>query len=279
MNFKDKVVVVSGAGSGIGRALALNFAKAGAKLAISDINPEHLNDTAAELEKLNAKVHKHILDVASWEDYQRYAEAVIEDFGHVDIVINNAGVALGSFTVEEVTIEQFKWLMDINFWGMVYGTKAFLPHLRKRTASSVTNISSILGLASITKQAPYCASKFAIRGFTESLRMEAMLDFPHVHILSVHPGGIQTNIAKNAEWGEKEISEAERERMAQEFEKTFINTADYAAEDIMNAIQKKKQRLLIGKDARKLWRFVHWFPVGYTKLLYKHYLKEIDEAL
>lgn len=279
MIFKDKVVVISGAGSGIGRALALNFAKVGAKLAISDINQENLNETAAQVEKLDTSVHKQILDVANWEDYQLYGKSVINHFGHVDIVINNAGVALGSFTVEEVTIEKFKWLMDINFWGMVYGTKVFLPHLRSRTESSITNISSILGLAAISKQAPYCASKFAIRGFTEALRMEAMLDFPHVHVLSVHPGGIQTNIAKNAEWGDKVVSDAEKDRMAKEFEKTFINTPDYAAKDILNAIRKQKQRLLIGKDARRLWRFVHWFPVRYTKLLYKHYLKEIDEAL
>ena len=108
--------------------------------------------------------------------------------------------------------------------------------------------------------------------------MEAMLDFPHVHVLSVHPGGIQTNIARDARWAENSITEEEQAELAAEFEKSFINTPDYAANDIMNAIRKKKLRLLIGSDARRLWRFVHWFPVGYTKLLYKHFLKELEEA-
>ena len=279
MDFNGKVVVISGAGSGIGKALAINVAKAGSKLAISDINEENLASTVDEVGQMGAQVHSAVLDVVDWDAYQNYAHEVISHYGHVDIVINNAGVALGSFTVDEVTIDQFKWLMDINFWGMVYGTKAFLPHLIKRSEASISNISSILGLGAIAKQAPYCASKFGIRGFTESLRMEAMIDFPHVHVLSIHPGGIQTNIAQNANWAGKELSEEEKSIMAQEFEKTFINTADYAAQDIMKAISKKKNRLLIGKDARAMWRIINWFPVRYTRILYNRHIKKIDEAL
>ena len=209
----------------------------------------------------------------------KYADDVVAHFGHVDIVINNAGVALGSFSTEEVSIDQFKWLMDINFWGMVYGSKAFLPYLRARSEGSLVNISSILGMAAITKQAAYCSSKFAIRGFSESLWMESSMDFPHIHILSVHPGGIQTNIARDARWGNKEISKEDKDKMATEFEKTFINTPEFAAAKIIHAIRKKKKRLLIGKDARQIWRLASWFPVGYTKFLLKRLLKELDETI
>ena len=251
-------------------------AKKGAKLAISDIDNERLQDTVNSAKKMGVEVHSQILDVSDWEAWQKYSDAVVQHFGQVDIVLNNAGVTLGSFSIEEVTIEQFKWVMDINFWGMVYGTKAFLTHLKSRPEAAVANISSILGLGAISDQGPYCASKFGIRGFTESLRMEAMVNFPHVNILSIHPGGIQTNIAKDANWGEKEISQEERDKMAKEIEKSFINTADYAATTIVDALEKKKQRLLIGNDAKRMWRVINWFPVSYTKKLYDSFIKNID---
>lgn len=276
MELKDKVVVINGAGSGIGRATSLLCGDLGAKLAISDIDAKRLDETKALLIDKGTMVHSAILDVGDWEAYQSYAEDVMSHFDHVDIVLNNAGVALGSFTVEEISIEQFKWLMDINFWGMVYGTKVFLPHLKRRKESCLINISSILGLGAISEQSPYCASKFAIRGFTESLRMEAMIDFPHVNILSVHPGGIQTNIARDANWGDKEVDQKEKDRLAKEFEKTFINTPKYAAKAIVKAIKKNKKRLLIGKDAKSMWRVISWFPVGYTKLLYNSMIKDLD---
>lgn len=276
MKFTNKVVVISGAGSGIGRACALLCAKKGARVAITDIDHDRLQETVALVKKEGAEVHNQILDVSDWSAWQSYCDAVIEHFGQVDVVLNNAGVTLGSFSIEEVSIEQFKWVMDINFWGMVYGTKAFLTHLKSRPESAVANISSILGLGAISDQGPYCASKFGIRGFTESLRMEAMVNFPHVNILSIHPGGIQTNIAKDANWGDKEISKEEQDKMAKEFEKTFINTADYAATTIVDALEKKKQRLLIGNDAKRMWRVINWFPVSYTKKLYDSMIKNIE---
>lgn len=276
MNLTNKVVVISGAGSGIGRATSLLCAKKGAKLAISDVDNDRLQETVAMIKNQGAEVHNQILDVSDWDAWQRYSDVVIQHFGQVDVVLNNAGVTLGSFSIEEVSIEQFKWVMDINFWGMVYGTKAFLTHLKGRPEAAVANISSILGLGAISDQGPYCASKFGIRGFTESLRMEAMIDFPHVNVLSIHPGGIQTNIARDANWGDKEISQAEQDKMAKEFEKTFINTADYAATTIVDALEKKKQRLLIGNDAKRMWRVINWFPVSYTKKLYNSLIKDID---
>lgn len=274
MVIKDKVVVISGVGSGIGRATALLCAKKGAHLAISDIDLSALRKTANEAAGLGANVQADVLDVADWDAFQMYGQKVLNYFGHVDIVINNAGVTLGSFSVEEVEIDKFKWLMDINFWGMVYGTKVFLPSIKSRPEGTVVNISSILGLGAIANQAPYCASKFGIRGFTESLRMEALAEFPHVNVLSVHPGGIQTNIARRANWGDKDVSEEDKERMAKQFEETFINTADYAAETIVDAIEKNKKRLLIGKDAKQMWRIIRWFPVSYVKKFYNTMIKD-----
>lgn len=279
MNIQGKVCVVSGAGSGIGRALALEMAKKGGRLAISDVDPQRLSDVSQELEELGAEVHSQTLDVRSWPGYQAYAQEVIDHFGQVDIVINNAGVALGSYTVENIPIDQFEWLMDINFWGMVYGTKVFLPHLRKRKEAAVANVSSILGLGAISNQSAYCSSKFAIRGFTESLRMESFVDFPQVNVLSIHPGGIQTNIAKDARWADDEVSKQEQEELAQNFEKTFINTPTYAANDIIEAIEKKKKRLLIGSDAKKMWRLISWFPVSYTQKFLKSFMKDADPSL
>ena len=269
MKFNQKVVVISGAGSGIGKALALECAQKGAKLAISDISADNLTKTREEAEAIGAEVHATVLDVAHWEDYQAYAAQVVNHFSHVDIVINNAGVALGPFSVEETRLDEFEWLMDINFWGMVYGTKAFLPYLRRREEASLANVSSILGIGALAKNSAYCASKFAIRGFTETLRMEAAIEFPHVNILSIHPGGIQTNIVRNAKWNDERISEEEKAEKNAEFEKSFINTPAYAAKSIVKAIEKNKKRLLIGNDAKWMARVIGWFPVLYTKIMMK----------
>lgn len=279
MNIKGKVCVVSGAGSGIGRAVALAMAQKGGRLAISDVDPQRLSDVSQELEEMGAEVHSQTLDVRSWSGYQAYAQDVIDHFGTVDIVVNNAGVALGSYTITDIPMDEFEWVMNINFWGMVYGTKAFLPHLRKQKEAAVANVSSILGLGAISHQSAYCSSKFAIRGFTESLRMESYIDFPHVNVLSIHPGGIQTNIAKDARWADSEKSRQEQEALAKNFEKTFINTAEYAANDIIEAIEKNKKRLLIGSDAKKMWRVISWFPVSYTQKFLKSIMKDVDPNL
>lgn len=276
MDIKGKVAVITGAGSGIGRATALAFAKKGASVAISDINDDRIEETKALIQKQGSKVHAQVLDVRDWEAWQRYADAVVDHFGQVDIVLNNAGVTLGPFTIEEVPMDKFRWVMDINFWGMVYGSKVFLSHLRSRPEACIANISSILGLGAISKQAPYCSSKFGIRGFNESLRMEALAEFPHVNILSIHPGGIQTRIARDADWGNIDITEDEKSKQAAEFEKSFINTPAYAANAILTAIEKDKKRLLIGRDAKQMWRYIRWFPIGYTKMFYNRLVKDLD---
>jgi len=276
MKLSGKVAVISGAGSGIGRACAIAFAEKGCAVAISDINQDRINETQEMLSKYDIRVHASVLDVKDWEAWQNYSKEVIAHFGAVDIILNNAGVTLGPFSVEEVSMEKFRWVMDINFWGMVYGSKAFLSHLKSRPEACVANISSILGLGAISSQAPYCASKFGIRGFSESLRMEAYADFPQVNVLSIHPGGIQTRIARDADWGNLDVSQEEKDLQAAEFEKSFINTPAYAANAILGAIEKDKKRLLIGKDAKDMWRIIKWFPVRYTKYLYDRLIKDVS---
>jgi len=276
MNIKGKVAVITGAGSGIGRATALGFAKKGASVAISDIDPERLKETTEAIKKIGVGVHAQVLDVRDWDAWQSYKDDVLSHYNNVDIVLNNAGVTLGPFSIEDVPIERFKWVMDINFWGMVYGSKVFLSHLRTRPQACIANISSILGLGAISNQAPYCSSKFGIRGFNESLRMEAMADYPQVNILSIHPGGIQTRIARDADWGDLDYTEEHKSEQASKFEESFINTPEYAANAIIGAIERDKKRLLIGSDAKSMWRLIKWFPVGYTKMFYNRLVKDLQ---
>ena len=274
-DLNGKNAVVTGAGSGIGRALAIQLAKEGCNLGLNDFNQDSLAETVALIRKdSECEIYSEVFDVSQYEKMEDFARNTREALGTMDIVINNAGVALGAYTVEDVPLKEFEWLMGINFWGMVYGSKAFLPQLKESAESCLVNISSVLGLGAIGRQAPYCSSKFAIRGFTESLRMEAALLFPHVTVISVHPGGIQTNIVKNARWLESPLSEEERKKVDSEFERSFINTPAYAANTIINGIKKKKQRVLIGKDAKRMWRVINWFPVRYTKYFINSIVKE-----
>lgn len=191
---KDSVAVVTGAGSGIGRALAKRLAAEGiAGLALADVNREGLDETAAMLG--NTKVSQHFVDVSDREAMHAFVDAVIGEHGRVTHVINNAGVALGG-TLREVTLDEIEWLMSINFWGVVHGTKLFLPHLEKERSAHIVNISSLFGFVAPPGQTAYCASKFAVRGFTEALRHE--LEGTNITVSSVHPGGVRTNIANSA---------------------------------------------------------------------------------
>lgn len=237
-DFKNKIVVITGAGSGIGQALAYNFAKKGGILAIADINESNLQATASEVEKLGAKVFSQKLDVSKNEEFLKFAEDVKNTLGNADIMINNAGVALGKMTVEETSIEDFEWIMGVNFWGMVYGSKAFLPQLRKDSTTALVNLSSLFGLVGAKYQGAYCATKFGIRGFNETLMAE--LEDSNIQMHSVHPGGIKTNIAKNAKGGDA--------RYAKSFDALLkVSPAD-AAKVIVKGIEKNKNRILIGSD-------------------------------
>ncbi|MEH6608748.1 MAG: SDR family NAD(P)-dependent oxidoreductase [Halioglobus sp.] len=259
--FAGKRAVITGAGSGIGRALALNLNSAGCELWLSDINQSGLDETIAAMANSEVPAHTAILNVADKTAMHAYAQEIADQQGHVDVVINNAGVALGS-SVADMEYDDFEWLMGINFWGVVYGTKAFLPLLSKSAAGHLINISSVLGIVAIPGHSAYNAAKFAVRGFTETLRQETAGS--NIHVCCVHPGGIKTNIARNSRGGELIISADER---AREFDKFARTTAESAAAQILRAAQKRKKKLLIGADAHFISIISRLFPVNYARLL------------
>lgn len=264
-SFADKVVVITGAGSGIGRALAQYFADAGAKLALSDWKAGDLTDTIESLAvAADTEVFSESFDVSNLQAFSKFRDGVLDKFGQVDIVINNAGVALAQ-TIEDVSIEDFEWVMNINFWGMVYGTKLFLPELKKRPEATIANVSSVFGMISVPTQGTYNASKFAIRGVTEALWHE--LEDTNVTALSIHPGGIKTNIVNNARFYVGPDGEQSHDCNKQKFDKLARTTPDKAAAQIAKAIRKKKKRLLIGADAILVDRVQRYHPLGYWSLL------------
>jgi hypothetical protein len=261
----NRVAAVTGAASGIGRALATNLAAKGCHLAISDIDEAGLRETASLIPNPNVKVTTHVVDVADREQVYRYADDVVAQHGRVHIIINNAGVAVGD-TIEEVSYEDFEWIVNINFWGVVYGTKAFLPHLKKQPEGHIVNISSINGIVPNPLNGPYCSTKFAVRGFTETLRQE--LHGTSVGVTVVHPGGIGTKIAHNARVRRHINPNKTPEQLAADFDANVVrNTADYAAREIIAGIQKNRQRVLVGGDAKLLDRLTRLFPEGATRFV------------
>jgi short-subunit dehydrogenase len=261
----DKVAAVTGAASGIGRALATNLAAKGCHLAISDVNEQGLQETAKLVADKNVRVTTHIVDVANREQVYQYADDVVQQHGKVNIIINNAGVAVGD-SIEEVSYEDFEWIVSINFWGVVYGTKAFLPHLKKEPEGHVVNISSINGIIPNPLNGPYCSTKFAVRGFTETLSQE--MKGTSVGVTVVHPGGIGTDIVPNARIRRHINPNKTPDQLAADFDENVVrNTADFAARTIISGIEKNKQRVLVGGDAKLLDKFTRLFPVTASRFL------------
>jgi short-subunit dehydrogenase len=243
-------VAITGAGSGIGRALAEEFARRGAHLALSDVDPVGLAETVNRCEGRSVKVTSHLVDVADRQAVFAWADDVVAEHGAVHVIVNNAGVALGALTAA-MSYEDFEWLMDINFWGVVHGTKAFLPYLEHAEQGHVVNLSSVFGLVSIPSQSAYNAAKFGVRGFSDALRIELDIEDSHVSVTTVHPGGIKTNIARNARI-DPSVHEASGDiaDFADEFDKMAHTTPDKAARQIVKAIQRNRRRALIGPDAK-----------------------------
>jgi NADP-dependent 3-hydroxy acid dehydrogenase YdfG len=241
-----KCVVITGAGSGIGRALAQHLAARGARLALSDVDLAGLAETVASLG--TAEVRSDPLDVRDRAAMARYATSVAEQFGGVDVLINNAGVALTG-SVPDLSYADLEWVLDIDFWGVVNGTKEFLPHLIASGDGHLVNISSLFGLLAVPGQSAYNAAKFAVRGFTESLRQEMLVGRVPVQVSCVHPGGIQTAIARNARVAEGEDQVA----LADYFDRKLAKTsAERAAEVIVAGMLAGKPRILVGPDAKAL---------------------------
>ena len=262
---RGKVAVITGAASGIGRATAVALAREGAKVAAADVDRKGLAETARLIEEIGGTVSTYLLDVSSREAVYDFAQEIEVQFGGVDIVINNAGVAQVA-SITDLTYEDFEWVMNIDFWGMVYGTKAFLPQLTKKGSGHIVNVSSIFGLFAVPTQAAYNSAKFAIRGFTEALRHE--MKGSGIKVACVHPGGIKTNILRNARFLQS-VQTTEREQAVSGFDRLARTTPDQAAQTIINGIKKDKPRILIGMDARILDWIQRLMPASYGKLLFR----------
>ena len=246
--FAGKVAVITGAGSGIGQALAIELARSGAKVAISDVDTQGLARTEERLTVIGATAKVDRLDVTEREAFLAYAVEVNEHFGKVNQIYNNAGIAFTG-DIEVTQFKDIEKVMDVDFWGVVNGTKAFLPHLIASGDGHVVNVSSLFGLFSVPGQAAYNAAKFAVRGFTEALRQEMTLAGHPVKVTTVHPGGIKTAIARNA--GAAEGLDAEH--LAKIFDKRLANTTPQrAAQIILDGVRKNKARVLVGPDAHVL---------------------------
>ncbi|MCX7619305.1 MAG: SDR family NAD(P)-dependent oxidoreductase [Acidimicrobiales bacterium] len=265
--FEGRVAAITGAASGIGRALAVELARRHAPLALADIDESGLAQTVSACEGFGVKVTAQQLDVANRVDVFAWADQVVADHGKVNLAINNAGVALGA-TIDSMSYEDFVWLMDINFWGVVHGTQAFLPHLKAAGEGHIVNVSSVFGLISIPTQSAYNAAKFGVRGFTDALRIELEIERCGVSCTTVHPGGIKTNIARNARLHQSvapftgSIDDARRG-----FDAVARTTPERAAEVILAAVAKNKRRVLVGADA-KFIDFISRLPAGlYQKVI------------
>lgn len=268
LDLTNSVAVVTGAGSGIGQALAFRLASQGANLAISDIDQSALNDTQDLLKEFDIDVHAQLLDVANRQDVFLYAKLINDHFGRINLLINNAGVALSSGLFRDTTVDEFEWLMGINFSGVLYGTKAFLPYLEASEWGQIVNLSSLFGLIGVAEQSAYNSSKFAVRGFTESLSNEFEETNSSVRATSVHPGGIKTNIARNARLGEllDQEQRLDAESRKDNFDKLAKTTADSAARQIIEGAIKRKRRIIVGADAKLLDRIQRLLPTKYNTI-------------
>lgn len=267
-SFADKVAAITGAGSGIGRALAIELAGEKCNLALCDVNERGLAETAALAAERGVKVTTTRVDVARRAEVHAWADQVDADHGKVNMIFNNAGVALGA-TIESTRYEDLEWIMGINFWGVVHGTKAFLPHLKASGEGHVVNISSLFGLLSMPTQGAYNASKFAVRGFTEALREELRMSAAPVSATCVHPGGIKTNIARAArmDGSAAELMGKDAETLRESFDKLFLTSPQAAARIILKAVRRNARRVLVGPDAHLLDLVQRVFPSGYQYLI------------
>jgi NAD(P)-dependent dehydrogenase (short-subunit alcohol dehydrogenase family) len=257
------VAVVTGAGSGIGRALAQQLAAAGSALALADIDEPGLLQTVQSLGKKSGLITTQVMDVADEASVKAFAEDVSSRHGCVTLLINCAGVSLhGDF--EEVSLDDFRWLMGINFWGTVYGVKHFLPILQQQPRAHIVNLSSVFGIVAPAGQVAYAASKFAVRGFTEAVRHE--LEGSHVHVSCVHPGGIRTPIAKHSRLGAATPASTRDENIAR-FERLARTPPERAGARILRGVERREPRILIGMDAYQIDVLQRLRPASYWKSL------------
>jgi NAD(P)-dependent dehydrogenase (short-subunit alcohol dehydrogenase family) len=265
--FSEGVAIITGAGSGMGRCLAQQLAAQGTSLALADVNEAGLRETVALLNTPRGKVSTHLVNVAEEEGVRSFADDVLARHGRATVLFNNAGVALlGNF--EELSLKDFHWLMDINFWGVVHGVTYFLPLLKKEKRAHIVNTSSLLGFFGASGQSAYCASKFAVRGFTESLHHE--LASTTVGVTCVHPGFIRTAIAKHAKPGEHTAATVRQESLAR-FDRVARTDPETAAAKILRGVERGKARILIGADAYFVDIWQRLKPESYWNLMAKQF--------
>ncbi|MCB9506583.1 MAG: SDR family NAD(P)-dependent oxidoreductase [Myxococcales bacterium] len=262
VEFNGALAVVTGAASGIGRATALALARRGCRIAISDVDMSGLDETAARASALGVAVDACRLDVASRDAIYEYAAALEERCGPPNLVVNNAGVACVG-RIRELSDADLEWVMAIDFWGVVHGTRAFLPALERASWGHVVNLSSVFGIVAVPTQGAYNAAKFAVRGFTECLRQELELDGSTVSATCVHPGGIDTDIARNARFAGGTDLVGERERAVANFARAARTTPDAAAAAILRAVERDAPRVLIGADAHAIDLGQRSLPTAY----------------
>jgi NADP-dependent 3-hydroxy acid dehydrogenase YdfG len=268
-DFRARVAAITGAGSGIGRALALELARQGAQLALSDIDAAGLAGTAQQVTALGTRCTSSLVDVADRAAVFAWADACRGEHGQVHMVFNNAGVALAA-PAATVRVEDFEWLMAINFWGVVHGTQAFLPHLRASGDGHVTNISSLFGIIAMPTQSAYNASKFAVRGYTEALRMELELEGAPVGVTCVHPGGVATHIAlaQRVDAGIQAMVGMDADAFRREGNRMLQTTQpEAAARTILAGVRRNARRVVVGPDARAMDMIQRLLGAGYQALL------------
>ncbi|WP_431972314.1 SDR family NAD(P)-dependent oxidoreductase [Nocardia sp. bgisy134] len=270
-NFQDKVAVITGAGAGIGRALALELARNGARLALSGRDLANVSETAALCEREGAKARAYKLDVTDRAAFYAHAEEVQAEFGPANLLVNNAGVSLTA-TVEELSWEDFEWIVNINFWGVMHGTKAFLPQVIASGDGHIANVSSMFGLAACPSQGAYNATKFGIRGFTDALRQEMKIAGHPVGVSSVHPGMVKTEIA----WKARAGGDRDRDALAANFDRLAKTTPESAAKIILRGIQKDKAKILVGADARVIDLLPRLFGSGYQRIITAQMKNEVN---
>jgi len=278
-NVAGRIAVVTGAGSGMGRALALALAERGAHLAIADADHRGLTGTAEQVAErfrrtaTERRCTSHHVDVADRGAVHRFAAEVIAEHGAVHLLFNNAGVSVTG-EVRQLDYADMHWLMDINFWGVVHGCKAFLPHLLEADAGHIVNTASVFGLMSVPGQSLYNASKFAVKGFTDALLQE-LVD-THVRVSCVLPGGVKTNIVRTSRYIPADNEAPNREQFEARFDQLARRTPEEAAEEILRGVERDQARILVGRDARFISALVRLLPVRYMRLM--KWAMQHDEA-
>jgi short-subunit dehydrogenase len=263
MRLDGRTAVITGAGGGIGQAIAVSLARRGCHLALADIDEFGMAGTADLAREYGVRVSQHCVDVADRAAVSELPDVVAAEHAGVDLLVNNAGVAVGG-TFEQVSEEDFEWLFDINFWGVVRMTRAFLPLLRASGDARVVNLSSVYGLVAPPEHVAYAASKFAVRGFSEALRHE--LEGSGIGVTVVHPGGVNTSIADNARVPAG-VTEEEVTRRREKYRKLLRLPPAIAAETIVRGIERRQARILVGSDAKVISLIVRMLPVSYWKVL------------